>query len=151
MKKNPQVAKPKTKLNDASVEAFLAKVEPEWKREDSFELLELYEEVTGEKAEMWGDSIVGLGRYTQTYADGSKRNWAATAFSPRKQNLTIYIMNGFDEYQDLLKSLGKHKTSKVCIYVNKLEQIDQSVLLKIIKRSMEIMAEDFPLDPKVEE
>jgi hypothetical protein len=71
---------PKTKRNKASVEKFLSNIDPDWKLQDSFDLLEIFKEVSGEKAEMWGDSIVGFGRYTQTYADGSKRNWAATGF-----------------------------------------------------------------------
>ena len=112
-------------------------------------MLEIFKDVTGEKAEMWGDSIVGFGKYTQTYADGSKRNWAATGFSPRKQSLTVYIMNGFEAYEGLLSKLGKHTSSKVCVYIKKLEQIDESVLRELIKRSMLHMAEHFPVDPSV--
>lgn len=149
MKRRPKLAEAKTKLNDGSVEGFLASIEPEGKHQDSFELLEIFKEVTGEKAEMWGDSMVGFGKYTQTYADGSKRNWSATGFSPRKQSLTVYIMNGFKDYDDLLAMLGKHSHSKVCIYIKKLEQIDQSVLREIIKRSVTHMAKHFPVDPSV--
>lgn len=145
------MAEPKTKKTDASVEDFLASIEPEWKRQDSFDLLEIFKEVTGEEAVMWGESIVGFGKYTQTYADGSKRNWPATGFSPRKQSLTLYIDNGFDDYQDLLSGLGKHSTSKACLYIKKLEQVDEGVLRTIIKRSMAHTAEEFPLDPSVED
>ena len=145
------MAEPKTKLNDGSVEGFLGSIEPDSKRQDSFELLDIFKEVTGEKAEMWGGTIVGFGRYTQTYANGSKRNWPATGFSPRKQNLTIYITDGFESYDALLGKLGKHSNSKVCIYIKKLEHIDESVLREIIKQSMIYMTEHFPVDPSVVE
>ena len=140
------MAEPKTKESDASVEAFLATVEPESKRQDSFDLLDIFSEVTGEKATMWGDSIVGFGKYTMTYADGKKRNWAITGFSPRKQNITVYISDGFDEYQDLLAQLGKHSTSKVCIYFKRLADIDEATLRAIIKHSTAQMRADFPLE-----
>jgi hypothetical protein len=144
------MAEPKTRENDKNVEAFLASIEPESKRQDSFDLLEIFKEVTGEEARMWGDSIVGFGKYTMTYANGSKRNWASTGFSPRKQNFTVYITDGFEEYQGLLSKLGKHSTSKVCVYFKKLEDIEESVLRDLIAKSMKRMAEDFPLEEGVE-
>ena len=144
------MVEPKTRENDGSVEAFLAKVEPESKRQDSFDLLEIFKEVTREEARMWGNSIVGFGKYTMTYADGKKRNWAITGFSPRQQSFTIYISDGFDEYQDLLGKLGKHTTSKVCVYFKKLAEVDEAVLREMIAKSARRMAEDYPLEVGVD-
>lgn len=144
------MAEPKTRENEGNVEAFLATIEPESKRQDSFDLLEIFKEVTGKEARMWGNSIVGFGKYTMTYADGKKRNWASTGFSPRKQSFTIYITNGFDEYQGLLANLGKHTTSKVCVYVKKLADIDEAVLRKLIAKSFKHMAEEYPLEEGAE-
>jgi len=145
------MADPKTRSNDGPVEEFLARVEPEWKRQQSFELLDMFKEVTGEEAMMWGTSIVGFGKYTQTYANGKKANWLATGFSPRKQSFSIYIMDHFDDHQMSLSKLGKHKVSKACLYVKKLEDIDQKVLKTMIRESAEYMKETYPLDPSVED
>ena len=120
------LAELKTKKNKKSVEAFLKQVQPERKREDSFRILELMEEVTGEKPAMWGDSIIGFGGYHYTYASGREGDWFLIGFSPRKQNLTLYIMAGFDRYDSLLEKLGKVKTGKACLYIKKLE--DQGVI-----------------------
>ncbi len=144
------MAEPKTRENDGNVEAFLASVEPEWKRQDSFELRDIFQEVTGEEPRMWGDSILGFGKYTMTYADGKKRNWAATGFSPRKQSFTVYISDGFDEYQALLSKLGKHTTSKVCVYFKRLEDVDESVLRELIATSYRHMLEDYPVEEGVD-
>lgn len=129
----------KTQKNDASVEAFLSTVEHERKREDCQEILELMRRVTGEKPAMWGDSIVGFGEYHYKYASGREGEWFLTGFSPRKQNLTLYIMSGFDEYEDLLKKLGKYKTGKSCLYINKLEDVDLDVLAELVKKSVNHM------------
>jgi hypothetical protein len=130
----------KTQKNDASVEAFLESVENEKKREDSKAILELMQEVTGDEPAMWGTSIVGFGSYTYQYADGRTNAWFQTGFSPRKQNLTLYIMPGFDRYDDLLEKLGKYKTGKSCLYINKLEDVDLKVLKELVKESVEVMA-----------
>jgi len=97
-------------------------------------------QVTGDKPIMWGDSIIGFGTYKYKYASGRQGEWPVTGFSPRKQNLTIYIMSGFDEYDDLLTQLGKHSTGKSCLYIKKMEDIDQDVLRELISKSVEHMA-----------
>lgn len=130
------MAELKTKQNEQSVTDFLQAVPEERKRKDSFAILELMEEVTGLEPKMWGDSIVGFGNYHYKYATGREGDWFVTGFSPRKQNLTLYIMSGFDEYDDLLKKLGKYKTGKACLYVNKLEDVDVSVMKELIQKSV---------------
>jgi len=130
----------KTKPNDQSVQAFLNSVAHEKKREDSHTILKLMQEVTGEEPKMWGDSIVGFGTYHYRYASGREGDMPLTGFSPRKQNLTLYILSGFDDYDDLLGRLGKFKTGKSCLYVNKLEDIDLKVLRELVRQSAEHMA-----------
>lgn len=133
------MAELKTKENDGDVTAFLNTVEKEQKREDSFALLNLMEDVTGEPGKMWGDSIVGFGSYHYKYASGREADWMLVGFSPRKQNLTLYIMAGFDNYDDLLGKLGKHKTGKSCLYINKLADVDEGVLRQLVKESVDHM------------
>jgi hypothetical protein len=128
----------KTLPNDASVEDFLDTVPETLKKEDSFTLLKLFSKVTGEKPKMWGTSIIGFGQYHyKSERSAQEGDWPLTGFSPRKQNLTLYIMLGFDDYSGLLNDLGKHKTSKGCLYINKLRDVDQTVLEKLIKQSFE--------------
>lgn len=134
----------KTQKNDASVEDFLNSVEPEKKREDSFAIIEMMKQVTGEEAVMWGASIVGFGSYHYKYASGRENDWFLVGFSPRKQNLTLYIMSGFDHYDALLSDLGKYKTGKSCLYINKLEDVDEGVLRELIKQSVDHMIETNP-------
>ena len=131
----------KTQKNDASVEAFLNSIEDEKKRQDSFTILALMKEVTGSDPVMWGTSIIGFGHYHYKYASGRENDWMLTGFSPRKQNLTLYIMSGFDQYGELLSKLGKHTTGKGCLYIKKLEHIDLDVLRELVKHSVEHMAE----------
>ena len=131
----------KTKKNEASVEEFLNAVQHDQKRSDSFELLALMREITGDEGTMWGPTIVGFGRSSYTYANGKKNEWFQTGFSPRKQSLTLYIMPGFDRYEQLLERLGKHKTGKSCLYVNKLSDIDMDVLRELVQESVKVMAE----------
>ena len=131
------MAELKTKRNKGDVEAFLNSVPDEKKRQDSFMVMELMKQVTGKEPEMWGDSIVGFGSYHYIYASGREGNWFLTGFSPRKQNLTLYIMSGFDEYDQLLNKLGKHSTGKSCLYIKKIEDVDVSVLKELVKRSAE--------------
>ena len=102
----------KTRPNDKNVIEFLTKVENARRREDSFKILNLMKEVTQEEPVMWGDSIMGFGTYHYKYASGREADWLQIGFSPRKQALTVYIMDGFDKYQELLDKLGKHKTGK---------------------------------------
>lgn len=129
----------KTKRNQGDVNAFLTNISDEKKRQDSFTILELMQDVTGQKAEMWGDSIVGFGSYHYKYASGREGNWFLVGFSPRVQNLTLYIMAGFDEYDQLLGKLGKHVIGKSCLYIKKIEDVNLEVLKELVKRSVEHM------------
>jgi hypothetical protein len=127
----------KTQPTDADVEAFLNAVDNERKRADSFAILKMMKEVTGEEPVMWGPSIVGFGSVHYKYASGREGDMGLTGFSPRKANLTLYITDGFDKYGDLLARLGKHKTSVSCLYINKLADVDQDVLRELVQRSVE--------------
>jgi hypothetical protein len=138
------MAELKTKMNEGDVNAFLNGVENERKRKDSFKILNLMEKTTGMEAKMWGDAIVGFGTYHYKYASGREGDWFLTGFSPRKQNLTLYIMSGFDEYEPLLNRLGKHKTGKSCLYINKLADVDLDVLEELVIRSVEHMQKTNP-------
>ena len=134
----------KTQENDASVDDYLNSVEDEKKRDASFKVKALMEDVTGEEARMWGDSIVGFGHYKYKYASGREGEWMITGFAPRKRNLTLYIMSGFEEYDDLLDKLGKHSTGKSCLYITRLEDIDMEVLRELVDKSVQHMKETNP-------
>ena len=129
----------KTKVNAASVEAFLNSVTDQQQREDCFEILKLMQQVTKETPKMWGTSIVGFGSYHYKGASGREGDWMLTGFSPRKQNLTLYLMGGFDLHKDLLKKLGKYKTSVGCLYIKKLDDVDKKVLKKLVTESVKTM------------
>jgi len=133
------MAELKTKPNDASIEAFLNCVKPEKKRQDSFAILELMREVTGEEPQMWGSSIIGFGSYHYKYASGREADWMLVGFAPRKQALTLYIMSGFDGYDDLMENLGKHTTGKSCLYIKKLDDVDLDTLRELVRQSVEHM------------
>jgi hypothetical protein len=129
------MAELKTKPTDASVEEFLHSIEPKQKREDGLALLKMFKEATGEKAVMWGSSIVGFGMYHYKSERSSQEgDWPLVGFSPRKQTLTLYIAMG-NEKNPLLKKLGKHKTSVGCLYINKLADVDTTLLPDLIKNS----------------
>jgi len=130
------MAELKTQKTDASVEESLNAVENERRRADSFALLELMREVTGEEPAMWGTSIVGFGTYRYQYASGREGEWMQVGFSPRKRNLTLYIMPGFDGYRSLLEKLGKYRTGKSCLYINKLDDVDLPTLRELIRQSV---------------
>jgi len=129
----------KTKVNDASVEGFLNSIKDEQTRADCFEILKLMKQVTKEEPKMWGASIVGFGSYHYKSASGREGDWMLTGFSPRKQNLTLYLMSGFDAHADLLKKLGKHKTSVGCLYIKKLEDVDKKVLKELVVETVKSM------------
>lgn len=130
------MSEPKTKRNDGDVKAYLEAVPNKRRREDALVLLDLMSEVTGERAEMWGGSIVGFGSYHFVYASGREGDWPLTGFAPRKQSMTLYIMPGFEHYDDLLARLGKHKLGASCLYINKLADVDMGVLRQLIARSV---------------
>lgn len=130
------MAEIKTKVTKASATDFIRKVPDEDKRKDAFALLKLFKDITGEKPKMWGQSIIGFGSYHyKSERSAQEGDWPLIGFSPRKQNLTLYIMSGFPEHAALLKKLGKHKKSVGCLYINKLADVEISVLKQIIKRS----------------
>jgi hypothetical protein len=131
----------KTQKNDASVEAFLNRIEDEKKRQDSYTILELMKEVTGADPVMWGTSIIGFGTYHYKYASGREGDWMVAGFSPRKQNLTVYLTSGVAQHSELLEKLGKFTTGKGCLYIKKLEHVNQDVLRELVKHSVEHMAE----------
>lgn len=133
----------KTQPTEQSVESFLDSVEDERKRVDSYTLLELIGEVTGDKPVMWGSSIIGFGTYHYKYASGREGDFMVTGFSPRKRNLTIYVMPGFDQYEQMLSRLGKYKTGRSCLYVNKLADIDMDVLRELLSAGVEYMREKY--------
>jgi len=124
----------KTKKNKKSVSAFLNAVEDPKRRKDSKELLKIFKEVTGEKAVMWGTSIVGFGTYDYTYSSGQSGTWMITGFSPRKANLTVYILPGYTVFpKTLMKKLGPHKIGKSCLYMKRLDDIHIPTLKKLIR------------------
>ena len=129
----------KTTRHDGDVRAYLESVASKQRRKDALTMLELMREITGEKAEMWGESIVGFGSYRYRYASGRQGDWFLTGFAPRKQALTLYIMPGFERYEALLAKLGKHKIGKSCLYISKLADVDRNVLKEIIAASVEQM------------
>lgn len=129
----------KTRAHDGDVEAFLDSVENEKRRRDAGIVMELMGRVTGEVPTMWGDSIIGFGRYRYKYKSGREGDWFLTGLSPRKSNLSLYIMAGFDQYDELMRKLGKFKTGRSCLYVNKIEDVDLGVLEKLIEESVAYM------------
>ena len=134
------MAELKTKATNESVTGFLNKVSDKGRRDDCFVVLEIMKDVTGEEPKMWGPSIVGFGRYHYKYESGREGEWMITGFSPRKTDLTLYIMPGVDAFPDLMKRLGKFKTGKSCLYIKKLEDVDTGVLRQLVKQSVKKMA-----------
>ena len=129
----------KTRPTSASVVEFLA-LQPDARRADCEAVLRMMEAATGERAEMWGASIVGFGRYAYTNSTKKTFEWPLIGFSPRKQDLTLYLMPGFDGFAELMAKLGKHKTGKSCLYLKQLADVDQAVLRKLIDASVKAMA-----------
>jgi hypothetical protein len=127
----------KTKPNTASVAGFLQSIEDEGKRKDSIAIVEMMKRVTGVEPRMWGENIVGFGDTHYRYATGREGDWFAVGFSPRKQNLTVYLSYGFEGDQALMQKLGKHKTGKACLYINKLSDVDMGVLEELVRHTAE--------------
>jgi nucleoid DNA-binding protein len=133
------MAELKTQKNEQSVEEFLNSVTDERKRRDCFTVLEMMKSVTGEEPVMWGSSIVGFGQYHYRYESGREGDSPLTGFSPRAQNLTLYLNYGFSEDEPLLSKLGKFKTGKVCLYIKKLDDVDLPTLKALIEQAVEQM------------
>jgi len=125
----------KTRPTATSVTSFLEGVEDEIQRQDSYTLLGIMKKITAEEPVMWGPSIIGFGSYHYKYDSGREGDMMLTGFSPRKQNLSVYIMAGFAKYEELLKELGKHKTGKSCLYIKRLSEINMDVLTELIEVS----------------
>jgi len=130
------MAELKTKKTTASVEKFLNNVADEQRRKDCFRLVEIMKAETKAEPAMWGTSIVGFGRHQYAYVSGRELEWFLVGFSPRKQDLTLYIMGGLKRYPSLTKKLGKHKAGKGCLYIKKLEDVDLPTLKQLIKQSV---------------
>ena len=133
------MAELKTKPTGASVEKFLNKVADETRREDCFTVARMMEEITGSKPQMWGESIVGFGSYHYKYASGQEGDWPLAAFAPRKNELTVYIMPGFEQYKDLMGQLGKYRNARSCLYVKRLSDVHLPTLKKLIRESVKTM------------
>ncbi|TNE84004.1 MAG: DUF1801 domain-containing protein [Deltaproteobacteria bacterium] len=134
----------KTTPTDASVEAFVAAVPNEARREDAQTLLRLLSDVSGEAPRMWGPTIVGFGTYDYTYDSGRSGKWLRIGFSPRKRENVVYLMGGFEQHTDLLSRLGKYKTGKSCLYISRLANVDLDVLRELMVASLAEMAEKYP-------
>ena len=130
----------KTQATTADVEAFLAAIPDAARREDCLRIKALMEAATGAPARMWGPAIVGFGVYHYRYESGREGDWMVTGFSPRKNDLTLYIMPGFDRYEALMARLGKHKTGKSCLYLKRLDDVDPAALETLVRWSVDAMA-----------
>jgi hypothetical protein len=137
----------KTQPTGADVTAFLKRVEHPVRRADALALDKIFREVTGWQPRIWGTSIVGYGTYHYTYDSGRSGASPATGFSPRKANLVLYIMPGYGRLGDMLDRLGKHKLGKACLYINKLADVDTSVVAEIIRAGLDDLATRWPVAP----
>lgn len=126
----------KTRRNDASVDAFLDGIPDETRRHECRTVLRIMQRVTKKEPVMWGTSMVGFGSYRYTYASGRSGEWFVAGFSPRKRDLTIYLMCGLADLEDLLAKLGRHKTGKSCLYIARLAEVDLKVLEALIATSV---------------
>ncbi len=141
------MAENKTQPTDQSVIDFLESIEHPTRRADGLALDRLFRDATGFTPVMWGPTMVGYGRYHYRYASGREGDFLATGFSPRKANLSIYIMPGYTDYGPILDRLGKHKKGKSCLYVNKLADIDTRVLAELIRAGLKDLASHWPVEP----
>lgn len=135
------MAEAKTKPTNESVEDFLNKIPDQDRRADCFQVAKIMEEITGEKPKMWGPSIVGFGSYHYKYDSGREGDWLVTGFSPRKKDLTLYMMMGFEKHRELMEQLGKHSAAKSCLYIKRLSDIHIPTLKKLIKASVKDLRE----------
>ena len=138
------MAEPKTRATGAKVSDFLATIKDSQKRADCKRIGAMMRKATGKRAKMWGSSMVGYGSYHYVYASGRTGDWMECGFSPRAQNITVYIMPGFKPFGKLLKKLGKYKTGKSCLYIKRLEDIDTQVLEELIVESVKEMRRRYP-------
>lgn len=130
------MAELKTKVNDLSVKKFLDAIPEKQVREDSYVISDMLKAITKCEPKMWGTSIIGFDSYHYKYDSGHEGDMCLVGFSPRKKNISIYLMGGFDKIEDLMAKLGKHKVGKGCLYINKLEDVDVKILKKVIEKCM---------------
>lgn len=138
------MAENKTKPTQKSVTEFINSIDDEDRRKDVKKVAAMMRKATGKKAKMWGPSIVGFDQYHYKYDSGREGDFMITGFSPRKQSLTLYVMPGFKGFGELMKKLGKHKTGKSCLYINRLSDVDEKVLEKLITESVKLMRQKYP-------
>lgn len=136
----------KTKPTKLSARSFLASIPDVQRKRDCKEIANMMQAVTGEKPRMWGSSIVGFGSYHYKNVSGREGDWFVVGLSPRKQALTLYIMSGFSSYETLMGKLGKYKTGKSCLYIKSLDDIDRTVLLQLIKKSVAYIHKTYPAE-----
>jgi hypothetical protein len=134
------LAELKTKQTDESVEKFLKEIPDAERREDCFTVAKIMQDITNSEPKMWGASIVGFGTYHYKYASGREGDWLLTGFSPRKQDLTLYIMGGVEKYGELREQLGKHRVGRSCLYIKRLSDIHLPTLKKLIRASVKEMS-----------
>lgn len=138
------MAELKTRPNSADVSAFLDGVDDQRRREDARSVCETMQKITRREPVLWGTSIIGFGSYTYNYTSGRTGDWPLIGVSPRKQALTIYVMSGFDEYDELLEALGPHKTGRSCLYIRDLAKVDDKVLARLIRKSVAHLRSKWP-------
>lgn len=139
-------AQNKTIKNDASVEGYLSAITPEQRQEDCRKVLAMMRAISGWEPKMWGASIVGFGEYHYKYDSGREGDALRIGFSSRAQNISIYIMPGYNDFDDELARLGKHKIGKSCLYIKRLSDVDETVLAEMLEKGLKIMAEKYPLE-----
>jgi len=137
------MAESKTKKIVTSVKAFINAIENDKRREDAKQILVLFKKITKQTPVIWGTAIVGFGSYHYVYASGLEGDSLKIGFSPRKANIVLYLMNGPNEYPELLNKLGKYKTGKSCLYINKIEDVDLKILERMIKKSYQYMTKKY--------
>ena len=134
----------KTSPNNNDVIAFLESIEHDNKKADAYCIFDMMKDITKSEPVMWGNSIIGFGSYHYVYDSGREGNWFLTGFSPRKQHFSLYIMSGFAILDEELKKLGKYKTGKGCLYINKLDDVDLNVLKQLIQQSVSHLQQKYP-------
>ena len=138
------MAQNKTRPTQSSVTAFLNGIDDAQQKKDAKKIAAMMREATGKRAKMWGSSIVGFGEYHYKYASGREGDFMIVGFSPRKTSLSLYIMPGFSGYKDELAKLGKYKTGKSCLYIKRLDDVDEKVLKRLIQKSVREMKKKYP-------
>ncbi len=137
------MAENKTQPTERSVKTFIDSLDDQQKITDSYSLVELMKDVTGCEPKMWGPSIIGFDQYHYKYESGREGDWLKVGFSPRKRELSIYIMSGFKKHDSLLQKLGKNRTGESCLYVKKLDDIDLDVLRELVEESVKFVDEKY--------